>query len=112
MGRAEERRIKKAAGKQKRVYTLNQDQIEQLKQVAYEEAVAEALKLMLTIPLEVLVKDYWPRSAAKRCPGFVQKVLDLYEQYTVGNVSMETMIDDLWTYGGVRFDTVMEETSK
>ena len=66
MGRAEIRRIQKAAQRKQNTYTLTQSQIEQLKQVAYKEAVAEAMKLMLTIPLEVLAKDYWPRSAEKR----------------------------------------------
>lgn len=110
MGRAEMRRMQKAAQRKQNTYTLTQSQIEQLKQVAYEEAVAEAMKLMLTIPLEVLAKDYWPRSAEKRCPGFVQKVLNLYEQYEAGKVSMESMVEDLWTYGGVRFETEKENT--
>jgi hypothetical protein len=110
MGRAEMRRMQKAAQRKQNTYTLTQSQIEQLKQVAYEEAIAEAMKLMLTIPLEVLAKDYWPRSAEKRCPGFVQKVLDLYERYEAGEVSMESMVEDLWIYGGVRFETEKENT--
>lgn len=38
------------------------------------------------------------------------KVLDLYEQYEAGKVSMESMVEDLWEYGGVRFETEKENT--
>lgn len=43
MGRAEMRRMQKAAQRKQNTYTLTQSQIEQLKQVAYEEAIAEAM---------------------------------------------------------------------
>lgn len=109
MGRAENGRIQKESRRKLRTYTLNEEQIKNLKREVFEDAVAEAMKLMLTIPLEVLITDYWPKSAAKKTPGFVQKVLNLYEQYEQGTVSMESLVDDLWTYGGVRFETVREE---
>lgn len=108
MGRAEKRRVQKDAQRKDRTYTLTESQINGIKKEVYADAVTEAMKLMLTIPLEVLVKDYWPKSAEKKCPGFVQKVLDLYERYESGEVSMESMVADLWEYGGVRFETVKE----
>ncbi len=61
MGRAEMRRQKRADQKKQKVYTLTQAQIDKLKADATEEAVNQAMTLMLTIPLEVLITDYWPK---------------------------------------------------
>lgn len=104
MGRAEERRIKKAANKRKKVYTLTQEQIDKLKAEVMEEAVNQAMVLMMTIPLEVLITDYWPKTAYKRGKEFTEKVLTLYNRYEAGEVSMADLKADLWEYGGIRFE--------
>lgn len=104
MGRAEMRRQKKAAQKKQNVYTLTQAQIDKIKADAVEEAVNQAMTLMLTIPLEVLITDYWPKTAYKRGQEFTEKVLDLYHRWESGEVSMEALQADLWEYGGIRLE--------
>ncbi len=49
MGRAEMRRQKRADQKKQKVYTLTQAQIDKMKADAIEEAVNQAMTLMLTI---------------------------------------------------------------
>lgn len=104
MGRAEMRRRQKVAEKKQKVYTLNQAQIDKMKAEAVDEAVHQALALMLTIPLEVLITDYWPKTAYKRGQEFTEKVLALYQRYENGEVSMEALQEDLWEYGGIRLE--------
>lgn len=104
MGRAEIRRQQKAAQKKQKIYTLNQAQIDKIKSDAIEEAVGQALTLMLTIPLEVLITDYWPKTAYKRGQEFTEKVLALYQRYENGEVSMDALREDLWEYGGIRLE--------
>ena len=104
MNRAERRRAK---GKTKtRFYTLNEDQIEQVKKQARDEAVNVAFTLMLAIPLEVLIGEgYWEKSAKKRIPKFLDDVLSLYESWEKGVLSMEELREDLWNIGGIKLDT-------
>ena len=69
-----------------------------------EEAVNQAMTLMLTIPLEVLITDYWPKTAYKRGQEFTEKVLALYHRWEAGEVSMDELKEDLWEYGGIRLE--------
>lgn len=104
MGRAELRRMQRAANKKQKTYTLTQAQIDQIKADATEEAVNQAMVLMLTLPLEVLITDYWPKTAYKRGQEFTEKVLALYHRWENGEVSMDELKEDLWEYGGIRFE--------
>lgn len=98
------RRQKRADQKKQKVYTLTQAQIDKLKADATEEAVNQAMTLMLTIPLEVLITDYWPKMAYKRGQEFTEKVLALYHRWEAGEVSMDELRADLWEYGGIRLE--------
>lgn len=100
MNRAERRR----AGKKDKVatYTLTQDQIDQLKQEARDEAVEIAVTLMLALPLEVLKDNYWVKSAKRRLPKFLDKVLSLYDSWNKGTLTLEELREDLWNYGGIK----------
>lgn len=104
MGRAEMRRLQKAAGKKQKIYTLTQEQIDKIKSDAVDEAVNQAMALLLAIPLEVLITDYWPKTAHKRGQEFTEKVLDLYHRWETGEVTLEALQEDLWEYGGVRLE--------
>lgn len=103
MGRAELRRQKKAAGKKQKTFTLTQAQIDDLKADAANKAVNQALVLLFTIPLEVLITDYWPKTAHKRGKEFTEKLLALYHKWEDGEVSMDELKADLWEYGGIMF---------
>jgi hypothetical protein len=96
--------MQRAANKKQKTYTLTQAQIDQIKADATEEAVNQAMVLMLTLPLEVLITDYWPKTAYKRGQEFIEKVLALYHRWENGEVSMDELKEDLWEYGGIRFE--------
>lgn len=51
----------------------------------------EILKLMLVIPTNVLISDYWKKTAKTRIPKFVEDCMSLYDSWTKGAVSMEEM---------------------
>lgn len=78
-------------------------------QSGLEDGVSQALALLLTLPLEVLMDYYWKKSYERRIPEFVNHVLDYYELWQNGELDMDKLKEDLWKYGGVRLDV---ETNK
>lgn len=62
--------------------------------------------LLLTLPLEVLMDHYWPKSYAKRIPEFTEHVLEYYEKWQNDELDMDKLKEDLWVYGGVRLEEV------
>ena len=117
MGRAEVRRAEREKRKSETVtYNLTRAQldafvqeqigykIKEAKEEATSEAINQAIALLLTLPLEVLMDHYWPKSYAKRLPGFVDKVIEYYEMWQDGKLDMDKMKEDLWQYGGVRLE--------
>ena len=104
MNRAERRRQQRAVEKKKNTYTLTQTEIDKIKEEAAKEAIDQALVLLFTIPLNILITDYWPKSAHKRGREFTEKMLDLYHRWENGEVSMDDLKADLWENGGIRFE--------
>lgn len=115
MGRAEMRRARKDEKKYKTVtYTLTQEQLDKIvrdkigdelkrvKKESTEDAVNTAMILLLTLPLEVLMDYYWPKSYAKRIPKFTDRVIEYYERWQNGELDMDKLKEDLWNYGGVK----------
>lgn len=117
MNRAERRRFEKAEAKKKTVvYNLTQEQLDNavkegvekelqlsMKQIT-EDAVHTALVLFLTLPMGVLRDYYWKKSYAKRLPKFTERVLDYYKKYEAGELDMEKLKEELWEYGGIKFE--------
>lgn len=83
--------------------------IEQVKREATDEAVNTAMILLLTLPLEVLMDHYWTKTYAKKIPEFTQHVLDYYTRWQDGELDMEALKEDLWTYGGIRLEEGVRE---
>jgi hypothetical protein len=117
MGRAEIRREMKNEKKAKTAtYNLTkaqldamvreqiEDELVKIRQQATDDAVNTAMILLLTLPLEVLMDHYWPKSYAKRIPQFTTYVLEYYERWQNGELDMEKLKEDLWDYGGVRLE--------
>ena len=75
---------------------------------SHEEVMTEstnaAMILLLTLPLEVLMDHYWPKSYAKKIPEFTNYVLEYYERWQNGELDMDELKEDLWTCGGVRLE--------
>lgn len=64
------------------------------KEEAYKmekEAEERALLQILAIPLNVLVADYWPKSAKRKAPKFIRSCISLYASYRGGIVSDEEL---------------------
>lgn len=128
MNRAEMRRMKREQEKAHTVtYNLTQTQLDAIvqekigvkiaetKKDVYEETVNTVLALVLTLPLEVLMDHYWPKSYRERLPGFVGKVLEYYGRWEDGELDMDKLKEDLWEYGGIRLEPAqidMEDISK
>ncbi|MCC8083389.1 MAG: hypothetical protein LIP15_04065 [Clostridium sp.] len=117
MGRSEIRRAAKQEKKSKTAtYNLTRaqldamvraeisDEIARVKQEAMEEAVNTAMILLLTLPLEVLMDYYWPKSYAKRIPEFTNHVLEYYEKWQNGELDLDKLREDLWVYAGIRLE--------
>ena len=115
MGRAERRRAEREERKHRTAtYNLTQEHLhkavretvandlERVRREAYDQAVNDAMILMLTLPLEVLMDCYWQKSYAKRIPKFVEKVLEYYEKWQNDEIDMDKLKQDLWDYGGVK----------
>ena len=68
------------------------------------ESINTAMILLLTLPLEVLMDHYWPKSYAKKIPEFTNYVLEYYERWQNGELDMDELKEDLWEYGGVRLE--------
>ena len=114
MNRAERRRQEKAAKKKPATYNLTKPmldsmveqeikkELEAARQEGFDDGMNKALVLMLAIPMEVLMHDYWPKSFPQRIKGFMDKVIDLYTAWQNDEVEIQDLIDDLWEYGGVK----------
>lgn len=66
------------------------------------EATEKALLYMLAIPLSILFNDYWPKSAKKKAPKFIDEVIKYYLAVQDGYVSDQELVDTLYDLAGVR----------
>ena len=81
-------------------------ELDRVKQEATNDAINQAMILLLTLPLEVLPDQYWPISYAKRSPQFSEHVFEYYEMWLNDELDMDKLKEDLWVYGGVRLEEV------
>ena len=111
--RAAERKEQKARTKtynltEAQLHTYVRQAIEKELKNDHEEIMNEstntAMILLLTLPLEVLMDHYWPKSYAKKIPEFTNYVLEYYERWQNGELDMDKLKEDLWEYGGVRLE--------
>lgn len=114
MSRAELRRAERENSKKQKTYTMTAEELEKYKRQAFEHARKELLErndelanelftMMLVIPTNVLIADYWPKSAKKLIPQFVKKCMSLFDawsQYDV--VKMQEMVALTEEYSGVK----------
>lgn len=117
MSRAELRRKQREEAKKTKTYTLTAYELEQLEQRIRKEEQQKAKKLvmervndiaeqiqtmMLVIPTNVLIADYWKKSAEKRIPKFVEDCINLYEAFLQGTVKMSEMAKLTEDYAGIK----------
>ena len=104
MTRAEMRRAARETSKKTKTYNLTEEQIRIIKQEATASAVNEAMILLLTLPLEVLMDHYWQKTYDKKIPEFTNYVLEYYEKWQTGELDMDKLKQDLWEFGGVKLE--------
>lgn len=79
-------------------------------------AKEKAFVYMLAIPLDILANDYWSKTANKRIPEFINKVMSLFDSVDKGIVTHQELLDLIKHYSGieleVEWDTLREERCK
>ena len=80
------------------------EQIEKEKAEIMNDAINQAMLLLLVLPMKVLMDFYWKKSYAKKIPEFTEHLLDYYAAWQEGKLDMDQMKKDLWDYGGVRLE--------
>lgn len=67
-----------------------------------DELTQEIWFMLLAIPANVLIADYWPKTARQRIPEFVEKCMNLYRAWEQGAVDMTQMQELTEEYAGVK----------
>ena len=112
MNRAERRKsgIKKSV----KTYTLNEEQIKQIKDDAVKEAIDTAFILMLGLPV-MIIHDKYPQLMKKVVDGkgreerFTDLLLDLYDSVDRGYVSFEDLTQCLKEECGIEIEQIYKE---
>lgn len=105
MNRAERRRLKNHD--KVTTYNMNPSQIKNMKEDATKKAVDTAFTLMLSIPVMVM-HDKYPQLMRKEVDGkgreerFAEMILDLYDSYDKGYVTLEDLANCLYEETGMR----------
>ena len=104
--RAEMKRLQKEQAKKGKVFTLSREQIQAIKQNAYEEAMDMSFGLTLSVACDVLSRVYWEKTAHKKIPGFVDECLSLYESMALDVVQMTEIIRDVEVAANIKLNCV------
>lgn len=113
MKRSEMRRLDRESRKNNATFVMTREELEKIRRQEYDRArktikeksdrIAEdILKMMIVIPTNVLINDYWEKTAKKRIPKFVEDCMSLYRSRSEGTVSMEEMQHLTEEYAGIK----------
>lgn len=113
MSRAELRRQKREQEKKTKTLVMTADELQKIRQQEFDKAkkllmdrndelTQEIWTMLLAIPTNVLIADYWPKTARQRIPEFVEKCMDLYRAWEQGAVDMTQMQELTEEYAGVK----------
>lgn len=83
-------------------YNLTWEQIQQMKKDAAKEAVGTVIELTLGIPAMVLKDKYG--FGKKRLPEALDHMVDLYESYEQGYLTLQDIRKTLWEEGGYKIE--------
>lgn len=83
-------------------YNFTWEQIQQMKKDAAKEAVSEVIELTLGIPAMVLKDKYG--FGKKRLPEALDHIVDLYESYEMGYLTLQDIRKTLWEEGGYKIE--------
>lgn len=102
MNRAERRRLQKQGKKVKSepVINIKSSDVQNIKEKATSEAVNKAFLMMLGLPVLVL-RDKWGFGKV-RSERFIDQVLEIYEAFDKGYLTLDDIHDVLWEEAGVK----------
>lgn len=102
MNRAERRRLARKQSQKEPVYNIKSSNLTQIKEKASRDAVDVAFKLMIGIPTMVLHDKYgW--GGKKRLPEFAEYVLDLYDSFDKGYLTLDDIEQCIYEETGISF---------
>lgn len=113
MSRAELRRQKRENVKKAKTFIMTAEELEKIRLQEFNRAkkllldknddlAEQILQMMLVIPTNVLIADYWPKSAKQRIPEFVESCMSLYQAWEQGVVTMTEMQELTEEYAGIK----------
>lgn len=104
MNRAERRRRAKLGLPTHKdpVYNMKQSDINKMKEDSTETAIDTAMILLLAIPVKVMHDKYGWRMR-KRLPEFAEAILDEYQNFADGDMSLEEYQQLVYDYCGIKF---------
>lgn len=99
MSRAERRRNDRNKKKSVKTYNMTAESLASLREAEYQKARKDIMGkvddvyrqifvMMLAIPTNILISDYWKKSSKQRIPKFVDECLNLYEAWMSGAVDV------------------------
>lgn len=112
MNRAERRRLEKQ-GKlipKEPVINIKTSDVQAIKKNATSEAVDKAFFMMLALPLMVLHDKYG--FGKVRGERFIDQVLDLYDSFEKGFVTLDDLHKCLWDEGGIKIERGEKDVKK
>lgn len=100
LSRAEKRRMARERDRAQKTYTLTQNQIDQLKKEATLEATKKAFIIILGFPMLALRDQFG--FGKKRLNEFMGKMLDIYDAYEEGYITLEDLHETINKETGVK----------
>lgn len=73
-----------------------------------QEATARAFLAQLALPLNLLVHDYWSKTAKRRAPKFISDLLSLNDSWIRGVVTDKELDDLLFDFTGKRMADIID----
>lgn len=105
MNRAARRKAKKQGFNvpKEPVYNMKQSDIQKMKADSTELAIDTAMTMLLAIPVKVMHDKYGWRMR-KRLPEFAEAILDEYQNFADGDMSLEEYQQLVYDYCGIKFE--------
>ena len=109
MNKSERRKLQKQSQSvpKEPVINVKASDITNIKQDAAKKAADKAFFLMLGLPLMVLHDKWGFEKVRGEC--FIERVLDLYDSFEKGYLSLDDIHNCLWEEGGIKLIDKREE---
>lgn len=90
------------------VYTMKRSEVANIENEATEKATEAAMILLLSIPIKVMREKYhW--GAKKRLPELAEALIDEYQSFSGGEMSLEEYQELVYQLCGIKFKKNEEE---